>query len=656
MNIAIASGKGGTGKTFVATNLAAVLGAAYVDADVEGANGHLFLKPAGLRVRPAEIEVPEATDACPPRRACNGCGACAKVCRFGALAALKTGVLVFNELCHSCGACLEVCPTGALRWTRHVLGRVRVGTYRACPAQPWRSGDGGGPARPFADGELAIGQVRSVVVIRQVKEAVGASADTVVDCPPGASCAVTEAVRGADLCLLVTEPTPFGLADLDKALALARHLGVPAAVLVNRSDLTALDVEAHCRERGAPVISQFPYDPDVARMYAEGRLAVGERGRWREAFESLARRLRAATGRSPQPGEGYGGLPPAARSTPPGQPDAADSTRGADRASPQPSPAAQVAVISGKGGTGKTSLAASLAVIARRAVAADADVDAANLHLLLKVADERSADFSGGYVAAVDAAKCRGCGVCAGACRFEAITLGPHAIVDPLKCEGCGVCALVCPLAGTEEMPARLVARLSGHAYVGDLPNGWLARGELLAGGEASGKLVTLVRRMAEERAADADGAPILLDASPGTGCPVNASLTGCDLAIAVTEPTQSGLHDLARALDLAAWFKVPAVVVINKADLCPEVAAGIRRLAADRGVEVIGEVPFDRRLPEDLARGIVPAMGDGQAARALRRVCLEVLDRLGRCARRRGDEVPAKAPGGRGGAAEVGP
>jgi len=226
MRIAVASGKGGTGKTLVATNLAAALrGATYLDCDVEGANGHLFLKPTIRTDRPAEVPVPVATDAC------TGCGACAEACRFGAIASLETGPVVFNELCHSCGACLEACPQGALNEKPHALGKIRFGDYQIADSPP----------APFADGELNTGQVRASAVIEQVKDEVDPDAPfTVLDCPPGAGCAVAEALRGADLCLLVTEPTPFGLSDLDKAIGLADYLGIPQAVILNRSDLGGL--------------------------------------------------------------------------------------------------------------------------------------------------------------------------------------------------------------------------------------------------------------------------------------------------------------------------------------------------------------------------------------------------------------------------------
>jgi MinD superfamily P-loop ATPase len=523
------------------------------------------------------------------------------------MAALESGVLVFNELCHSCGACLAACPEGALAWGSHTLGKVRSGVYRIGAAE-----------RPFADGELATGQVRASAVIAQVKSATGDAAHAVLDCPPGCSCAVAEAVRGADLCVLVTEPTPFGLSDLQKAIGLVRHLRIPHAVILNRSDLAGTDVRGFCRERRIPIVLEIGYDSDLARACAEGRLVFTESSRYQEAFGRLAEEIR-------------NGMLDLARLEP-----STDApvlfAREAEPAAERPGDEAplQVAIVSGKGGTGKTSLAASLAALAQDQAVADCDVDAANLHLLLKPCDESRVPFSGSHLAIVDAERCRGCGVCENECRFDAITLAPQATMDPLRCEGCGLCALVCPLAGTEEMPLQIVPRLSGYAYGGRTAHGPMGRGELLAGGEASGKLVTLVRQLTEGQAAEVGARQILVDASPGMGCPVNASLTGCDLAIAVTEPSRSALHDLERVLDLAQWFRVPACVVINKADVCPAMAEEIRSACGARGVEVLGEVPFDRRVPEQLARGIIPALGEGEGAAAMARVCRRILERIG--------------------------
>lgn len=606
MRIAIASGKGGTGKTFVATNLAAALApCAFADADVEAANAALFLHPRDVDVRPAETPVPDFTDAC------TGCGACARACRFGALATLKTGPLVFAELCHSCGTCEAACPENAITRVPHRLGEIRVGSYRA----------GGGPAAPFVDGRLDTGQIRSSAVIAQVKEAVAEAPIAVLDGPPGSGCAVAEALDGADLVLLVTEPTPFGLADLEKAAALADHLGVPQGVIVNRAGLGGANVEAFCREHGLPIVMEIPFDPAVARLYARGGLAYDEMPAMRECFDALAAAVR----------EGTPALKAPAGPVPVELLDDAAAAGATVRCVERPVPEdlVQVAVLSGKGGTGKTSLAASLADALEAYVAADADVDAANLHLLLRPEAETCEPFSGAMLAVVDSDLCRGCGVCAAACHFGAITLTPRATIDSLRCEGCGLCEQVCPLSGTDEMPLALKPRRSGHACFGDASVGPLARGELEAGGEASGKLVTRVRTLAEAGAGERGGAGVLIDSSPGTGCPVSAALTGCDFAVAVTEPTRSGLSDLARALDLAAWFRVPVAAVINKADLSDEVARDIRVLCGNRRVEVAGEVPFDPALPAALSHGTIPSRGDGPGAAALARVCAALTRRI---------------------------
>jgi len=619
MRIAIGSGKGGTGKTLVATNLAAAFGAAYVDCDVEGANGHVFLRPEGLAERPADIQVPRVVEGC------TGCGACAEACRFGAIAPLKTDVLVFNELCHTCGVCVEVCPQGALGWTTHVLGRVRTGTY---PAR-------GDAMAPFADGELAVGQVRASEVIRQVKDAIGRADHAVFDGPPGCSCAAAEALRDIDLVLLVTEPTPFGLSDLEKALALVEHLGLPHAVILNRADLAGTDVRGFCRTRGIPVVLELPHDLAIARACAEGRLLFGEGGPYADAFERLAGLIRDNTLRRREPGPmRFDSLAETA----------ATRAAGAAGAGATPGPSTdtptadllRVAVVSGKGGTGKTTVAASLAALGPALVVADADVDAANLHLLLHPRDEHAEPFSGALLARVDPDACRGCGVCAGACRFDAIRLNATAHVDPLRCEGCGLCAHVCVLAEAPEPPITLRPRLSGWTYVGETDRGPMVRGEFLPGGEASGKLVTQVRTLADAAAGRCAAPRVLIDASPGTGCPVNASLTGCRLAVVVTEPTAAGLHDLDRVLDLAAWFRLPAVVVLNKADLCPEMTLAVERACRSRAVPLLGRVPFDRRVPGDLSRGLVPALGDGPGALALREVCRAIVDHL---------NMPAGAP-----------
>lgn len=257
----------------------------------------------------------------------------------------------------------------------------------------------------------------------------------------------------------------------------------------------------------------------------------------------------------------------------------------------------QIAVVSGKGGTGKTSIVASLAALARdRAVYADCDVDAPDLHLILqpKVIERR--EFFGIKRAFIDSAKCNQCGSCQDACRFAAIA---DFQVNPALCEGCGVCSLVCPVEAVEMRES-----LAGYAYISDTRFGPLVHAELFPGEEASGKLVAMVREMARDLAAMHKLDLILIDGSPGIGCPVIASLAGVDLALVVTEPTITGEHDLERILDVAAHFGISTAVCINKYDLNPEASRHIEALCEERAVLVAGRLPFHSSVVEAMVLG----------------------------------------------------
>lgn len=258
----------------------------------------------------------------------------------------------------------------------------------------------------------------------------------------------------------------------------------------------------------------------------------------------------------------------------------------------------QLVVLSGKGGTGKTSFTAALARLAPRVLIADADVDAPNLHLLLRTQRVRPGTraFAGGLAVQLDEGICDGCGVCVRACRFAAVALAEDASIRPtvrfdeFMCEGCGLCARVCP-AGALTMRRRV----AGMIEVCDTEVGPLVRADLRVAEENSGRLVAEVRRVAVE-VADAEGRDlILVDGPPGVACPAIASMTGADATLLVTEPTPSGLADLTRVVDLAAHFRLPAAVVLNKADLYPPAEAGVIALCSERGLAYLGAVPYDR-------------------------------------------------------------
>ncbi len=280
----------------------------------------------------------------------------------------------------------------------------------------------------------------------------------------------------------------------------------------------------------------------------------------------------------------------------------------------------QILFLSGKGGTGKTSLAGAFAVLLREQVLADCDVDAANLHLLLEARLVREGNYEGSKEAHIDAERCVGCGRCVEVCRFHAIS--PDLRVDPLFCEGCGACETACPVRAIALRP-----RISGRWTVAETPAGPLATAELLPGEEASGKLVTHVKRLASEIAEKRGAARIVIDGSPGIGCPVISSVSGVDLAILVTEPSLSGLHDLERILDVVRHFRIEAYLVINKHDLSPPTTLAIERFAERNDLPILGRIPYDPSVPAEMVQGrSVVEDSSSRAGTAMRRIVEQVL------------------------------
>ncbi|MFP4057782.1 MAG: ATP-binding protein [Candidatus Brocadiia bacterium] len=278
----------------------------------------------------------------------------------------------------------------------------------------------------------------------------------------------------------------------------------------------------------------------------------------------------------------------------------------------------QLVVISGKGGTGKTTLVGAFAALATNPVLADCDVDAANLRLLLDPQTLEEGDFTGPLEPRIDAAACTGCGACVEACVFGALaTEDDVAALDPVVCEGCGLCARVCPAEAIAM--ERVVA---GRWFVAATRFGPLVHARLGVAQENSGKLVTLVRRKAAELAEAEDAAWLLVDGSPGIGCPVIASLAGADGVLAVAEPTLSGQSDLGRVLDLAAHFQIPALVCVNKWDINPGLAEAMEADAQRRGCRLAGRIPYDDAVPRSVVQGKpLVEFDDGPAAQAARDV-----------------------------------
>jgi MinD superfamily P-loop ATPase len=257
----------------------------------------------------------------------------------------------------------------------------------------------------------------------------------------------------------------------------------------------------------------------------------------------------------------------------------------------------QIAVLSGKGGTGKTTITASFAVLAKKAVVADCDVDAPDLHMLLHPEIIETQEFKGSKLAVIDEAKCIKCGLCREKCKFNAVT--ENFTIDSFSCEGCGVCTIVCPTNAIT-----LTERVSGHAYISKTKYGFMAHAMLSPSEANSGKLVTLVRQNAKILAEKENCNFIIIDGPPGIGCPVIASVTGVDAGLVVTEPTMSGIHDLKRALQLLEHFNVQPFVCVNTYDINKDNAEKIESFCKENGIDVIGKIPFNPIVTEAMVNG----------------------------------------------------
>jgi MinD superfamily P-loop ATPase len=287
----------------------------------------------------------------------------------------------------------------------------------------------------------------------------------------------------------------------------------------------------------------------------------------------------------------------------------------------------EIVVLSGKGGTGKTVIVASFAALAQDKVMADCDVDAADLHLLLQPSIKKTEEFWSGKTAFIDKKFCTGCGVCEEVCRFGAIK---NFKVDPISCEGCGFCFHVCP-----EKTIRMKDNMAGSWFISDTKYGPLVHARLGIAQENSGKLVAIVRQNARRIAEERGLSYIISDGPPGIGCPVISSLSGANMALLITEPTLSGMHDLDRVLGVCSHFGVPALVCINKYDLNEENTHQIEDFCRRQGVEVISRLPFDNVVTEALVQGlpVVEYAKNGIAAelKTLWEKVSAVLDRAGK-------------------------
>jgi MinD superfamily P-loop ATPase len=273
MKIAVLSGKGGTGKTTVAASLAIALDSCqYIDCDVEEPNGAIFLKPEIEEIFPVKVKVPQVDSS-----ACDGCGRCAQACQFHALAVVKGMVLQFQELCHHCGACMLVCRQNAIRESEREIGVIEADKEQR-----------------FLQGRLKIGEPVGVPIIRELKRRMRAALPVVLDCPPGAACAVVQAIHGCDYALLVTEPTPFGLHDLRIAIELVAKMGMPFGVVINKATEGCRMIREFCEQNGIAVLMEIPFSRAIAAAYSHGVLPVREDRKLRERFAKLFNQVKGA--------------------------------------------------------------------------------------------------------------------------------------------------------------------------------------------------------------------------------------------------------------------------------------------------------------------------------------------------------------------------
>jgi len=584
LNIAISSGKGGTGKTFISTNIARVLEkmgehVRYLDCDVEEPNGHLFLKPEIQKQEDITILSPMSVD----ENKCTSCGKCVKVCKYNALALIKSKVLFFKNLCHICGACTIVCPEQAIIEKERKIGELFQGKSGAIDFYYalLETGEGGMSPR----------------LIRKVKEH-SAAGINILDSSPGTSCPVVETVKNADLCVLVTDPTPFGINDLKLAVDMCRELGKEPVIVVNRAAYKNSDLKDYCKDEELEVAGEIPDERKIAECYSVGDLAVDMFPEYFDLFKDIAAKIleyakvkREAIKKPVKPELKDGDIKKIEYNI------SQNKTIGTS--------AKEIVVISGKGGTGKTSLVAGFCALEENIAISDCDVDAADLHLVLNPERVDKGSFSGGEVAEIDMDKCTGCGECMKACRFDAVKkINSNGKVlfqiDEKSCEGCGVCGLVCRFNAVN-----LKTAINGEWYISKTKFGPMSHAKLGIAEENSGKLVSLIRNKKNELAATHNLNRSIIDGSPGTGCPVIASITGTDYALVITEPTVSGIHDLKRVLDVIHFFKIRSGIIVNKYDLNPHKSKEIREIAKQSGSVFLGEIPYDKAVTEAQMRGV---------------------------------------------------
>ena len=560
MKIAITSGKGGSGKTFVATCLAKVISETqtvdFIDCDVEGANAHLFIKPDETIEKEQYADCIESVN----MDKCVLCGKCGNTCFMNAIVVGKDNVMVFEELCRYCGACEVVCKQQAMVKGKRVTGKTYSGTCDNIHIR-WA--------------ELATGSGGMTTnLIDEIKKDID-SGIIILDSPPGTSCPAVHTVQDADITVIVSDPTPFGFHDMKLSVGMCRSLGIEPLILINRAELGNIkEVTEWCDKEKLEILVTLPDSRNIAEKYSNGEMAVDSMAEIKAAFKVAADKI---------------------LNHKPVRKDSIDDkgaflSEAAGRLSgtgTHNNASIEIAILSGKGGSGKTSLAGSLAILSESTIA-DCDVDAADMHLIFAPQVTACKEFVGGQTMHIDTGKCHPCGDCKYICKFGAVErTGTYGYkINEDKCEGCGACVELCPRDAISARPS-----IDGLWYESNVRSGKMSHATLVPGRSNSGKLVTLVRNKAGE--CKGSNNYVIIDGSPGTGCPVIASVGGVKYVVLVAEPTLSGLHDLKMISDLCKHFKLPAGIVINKADLNKNVSNEIKEYAQKNDIDLLGYITY---------------------------------------------------------------